>query len=148
MPFCINCQNGSRKGKHVAKEIDVLKRTQLWVRVFWPGFLMTRFVVYAFVDSPSHFLFWASGRTLHAIFYLLAATMVAVTLGQTPRKILELKALMIWFVAFCSVVADLSINIESSSSRWNSSISWAGLIVANQMVIRLRLSILDERGRG
>ena len=148
MPLCLNCQNGSRKGKSVMTEEDVLKRTQLWVRILWPGFLITRFVVYAFVDSPTHFLFWAASRPWHASFYLIAAMLVVVTLGKTPRRILELKALAIWFVAFCSVVADISINNEGPSARWNSYIAWAGLIVANQMVIRLRLSILDERGRG
>lgn len=148
MTLCINCQNGSKKGRHMATEVDVLKRTRVWVRILWPGFLITRLTVYAFVDSPTHFLFWASGRVLHAIFYLVAAAVVAVTLGRTPRKILELKALFFWFIAFCSVIADLSINNESASARWNSSISWLGLIIANQMVIRLRLSVLDERGRG
>jgi len=78
---------------------------------------------------------------------MVAVALVAVTIGPTPRRILELKALAIWVIAFSSVIGDLVVHSHSASARWNSTVSWLGLVIANQIAILLRLSASDEIGK-
>lgn len=126
------------------KTKDPYRRTRMWVRVVWPIFLITRFMTYAFLDSPTHFIFWHSSREVHASFYVVGALLVAATVNTTPRRILEMKALLIWVIGFTSAMGDIIVHHESSSQRWNSSVSWIGIIIANQIVIKLRIST-DEK---